>query len=149
MNIFVDTTKQQMKSVKNYYASKRKDDKIYLYQGSLPDYSWKNTIDYAKKYYVHIISFKTIVEIYGRFVIYNVVYESYIKNITNHWINAIKNFNNEHIIQRYNVTQYNIPEEERYISYIPPTVFINGQDESTWYVNLLFQFYLFSILSDS
>ena len=37
--------------------------------------------------------------------------EAGLEIITNQWINDISLFNNEHIIQRYNITQSNIPEE--------------------------------------
>ena len=59
-------------------------------------------------------------------------------------VNDIRNFNNEHIIKCYSVTQSNIPEEPHYISSIPPTAFINGQDESRCYVNSSFQVILFN-----
>ena len=55
--------------------------------------------------------------------------EAYLTNRTNQWFYHIQNFNKEHIIQPYNVTKSNIPEEEWYISYMTPTGFINGQDE--------------------
>ena len=48
MNLFSDTTKQKMKSVRND-SSKIKDDKIYFYQGYLQDYSRKKIIDDTKK----------------------------------------------------------------------------------------------------
>ena len=54
--------------------------------------------------------------------------EADIENKTKYWINDISLFNNEHIIQRYNNPQSNIPEEARYISCMTPTGFINGQD---------------------
>ena len=42
-------------------------------------------------------------------------------------------------------TQFNIPEETRYVSSMTPTGFINGQDESRCYVNSLFQVVFFDI----
>ena len=47
--------------------------------------------------------------------------ETDLEKRTNQWINNIRNFNNEHIIQHYNVNQSNIPKEERYISCMTPT----------------------------
>ena len=62
-----------------------------------------------------------------------------LENKTNQFINYIINFNNNHIIQYYNITITNITEEPRYISSVTPTGFINGQYESIFYVNLSFQ----------
>ena len=73
-----------------------------------------------------------------------IFYEADIENRTKQWINDIIIFNNEHIIQRYNITQSNIPEEPRYISCMKPTGFINGQDEPICYVNLYFQVLCFN-----
>ena len=42
MNLFTDITKQKTYSVKKHLFSKIHDDTIYLYKGSLQDYSWKN-----------------------------------------------------------------------------------------------------------
>ena len=39
MNLFPDITKQTTDSVKKYLFSKIQDDRIYLYKGSLQDYS--------------------------------------------------------------------------------------------------------------
>ena len=39
-----------------------------------------------------------------------IVDEENIETISNQWINEIKIFTNEHIIQRYNIPQSNIPE---------------------------------------
>ena len=44
MNIFSDTVEQETKSVINKYFSKIKDDGIYLYKGSIQDYTRKITI---------------------------------------------------------------------------------------------------------
>ena len=38
-NVITDTTKKRMEEIKI------KDDKSYLYQGSLQDYPWKKKID--------------------------------------------------------------------------------------------------------
>ena len=62
-----------------------------------------------------------------------------IKNRTKQWINDISVFNNKHIIQYYNISKSNISEEPCYISCITTTGFVNGQDESRWYVNSSFQ----------
>ena len=67
----------------------------------------------------------------------------------NQFINDISNFNNKHIIQCYNETISNILEEQRYISYMTSTEFINGQDESIFYANSSFQVLFFSIFLDS
>ena len=64
---------------------------------------------------------------------------------TSQFINYIRNFNNQHIIQCYRITQSNIPEEPRYISSMSPTGFINGQDESRFYFNSSFQVPFFNI----
>ena len=42
--------------------------------------------------------------------------EGDLENRTKQWINYIILFNNEQLIQRYNINQSNIPEESRYIS---------------------------------
>ena len=44
MNLFMSTTEKQGISVNNCLFSQIKYDKIYLYKGSLCDYSWKKTI---------------------------------------------------------------------------------------------------------
>ena len=72
MNIFSDTGEQEMNSVVNIFFAIIKDDGIYLYQGSLQDYTQKKTITDTKIHYVHIISWKNkSIEIYGGFVIHN------------------------------------------------------------------------------
>ena len=48
MNLFSDTTKQKIDSGQNNLFSKIKDDAIYLYQGSLQDYSRKKRIPDTK-----------------------------------------------------------------------------------------------------
>ena len=58
-----------------------------------------------------------------------IVDEADTENRINQWINGIIIFNNEHIIQHYNIPQSNILEEPRYVSCIIPTGFINVQDE--------------------
>ena len=68
-----------------------------------------------------------------------VIDESYIEKKTNQFINDISNFNNKHIVQCYNKTKSNIPEEPRYISSMKSNGFINGQDKSGCYVNFSFQ----------
>ena len=59
--------------------------------------------------------------------------------------NDINNFNNKHIIQCYNKTISNVPEERRYIPSMTPTGFINGQYESRCYVNSSFQLLYFNV----
>ena len=71
--------------------------------------------------------------------------KSDIENRTKQWIDDISLCNNEHIIQCYNITQYNIPEEPRSISFMTPDGFINSQDESMCYVNFSFQVIFFNI----
>ena len=44
MNILSETVEQKMNSVINKYFAKIKDDVIYLYQGSIQDYTWKRTV---------------------------------------------------------------------------------------------------------
>ena len=65
--------------------------------------------------------------------------EAYLENKSNQFINDISNFNNKHIIQCYNKTISNEPEEPGYISSMTPTGFINGQDELGCYVNSSFE----------
>ena len=64
----------------------------------------------------------------------------------NQSINDISWVNNKYIIQCYNKTISNIPEETRYISSMTETGFINGKYELRYYVNLslhvLFPIYL-------
>ena len=48
MNLFSDTIEQKNNSEKENLFSKIKDDKIYLYQVSLQDYSWKRIITDTK-----------------------------------------------------------------------------------------------------
>ena len=49
MNLFSDITEQKNNSAKMDLFSKTKDDKIYLYQGYLQDYSQKKIIADTKK----------------------------------------------------------------------------------------------------
>ena len=49
MNLFSDTTKRKINSAQNNLFSKIRDDKIYLYQVSLQDYSWKKRFYDTKK----------------------------------------------------------------------------------------------------
>ena len=67
------------------------------------------------------------------------IHEAYIENKTGQFINDISDFNNKHIIHCYNKTISNINEEPRFISYMTPTGFINGEVGSRYYVNLSFQ----------
>ena len=55
--------------------------------------------------------------------------EADLEKKTNKFINGISDFNNKHIIQCYNKTISNIPEEPRFISSMTPPVFINGKYE--------------------
>ena len=75
--------------------------------------------------------------------------EADLERKTNQVINAIINFNNKHIIQCYNKTIYNIPEDPRYISSMTPTVFINAQDDFICYVKSSFQVICFDVFLDS
>ena len=121
MNLVRDTTKQKMNLVKMFF-SKRKDDNIYLYQGSIKDYSWKKIIDENKNTLCtnHFIEkIKLCNYLGGQFSL--MFDEADLKNRANHSINDIRNFINEHILQCYNVNQYNITEELYYISCITPT----------------------------
>ena len=58
-----------------------------------------------------------------------IVDEADLENRTNQWISGIIIFNNEHIIQHYNIPQSNMPKELRYVSCMIPTGFINVQYE--------------------
>ena len=71
--------------------------------------------------------------------------ESYLGKKTNQFINYISDFNNKRIIQCNNKHISNIPEEPRYISYMTPIGFSNGQDESRCYVNSSSQVLFFNI----
>ena len=53
-----------------------------------------------------------------------------LKTRTNQWFYHIQNFLKEHIILVSNINQSDIHEEERYISFMTPTGFINFQEES-------------------
>ena len=64
---------------------------------------------------------------------------------TNQFITDSSNFINKHIIQCYNKLIYSIPEEPHYISSMKPTGFVNGQDESRFYVNSSLQVLFFNI----
>ena len=66
--------------------------------------------------------------------------EVYLMNRTSKWFCHIQNFNKEHFIRPYNVTESNKHKEERFISCMTTTRFINGQDESICYVNRFFKF---------
>ena len=72
-----------------------------------------------------------------------------IEKKNNVFINDISNFNNKHIIQCYNETISNIPEEPRYKSSMTPTGFINGQYESRCCFNSSFQVLLSISFLDS
>ena len=65
--------------------------------------------------------------------------EEDIENKTNQFISDISDFNNKHIIQCNNKPISNITEELHYILSMTPTGFINGKDESIFYVNFSFQ----------
>ena len=67
------------------------------------------------------------------------IYGTDLEKKTNHFINDFSNFNNKHIIQNYQKTKSNIPEESHYISSMTSTGFINGQDESNCYIKYSFQ----------
>ena len=58
-----------------------------------------------------------------------IVDEADLENRNNQWISGIIIFNNEHIIQYYNIPQSNMPKEPRYVSYIIPSGFTNVQYE--------------------
>ena len=49
VNIFSETVEQIKNSVINNLFAKIKDDEIFLYQGSLQDYTWKKTITDTNK----------------------------------------------------------------------------------------------------
>ena len=49
MNIISETVEREMNPVINEYFSKIKDDGIYLYQGSLQDYTCKKSITDTNK----------------------------------------------------------------------------------------------------
>ena len=49
MNLFIDITEQTTDSVKKDLFSKIQNDTIYLYKGSLQDYTWKNEFLIQKK----------------------------------------------------------------------------------------------------
>ena len=73
MNLFSDTTKQKIDSGQNNLFSKIKDDAIYLYQGSLQDYSRKKRIpDTKNKLRTHHSIEKKTMEITGWFVSYSI-----------------------------------------------------------------------------
>ena len=63
------------------------------------------------------------------------IYEEEIITRTYQWLFNIQDLNKEHVILPYNVNIYNIPEEEKFITCMTPTGFINGHDESICYVN--------------
>ena len=109
-----------------------------FYQGSLQDYSRKKNEWYQKNVTYASLYLRILNEISGWFVIYNFWWSRYHGQKSQRFYH-IWYFNKEHIIKPYNLTQYNIPEEEHYISCMTPTGFINGQDESRWYVNSSFQ----------
>ena len=49
MDLFSDITEQENSSTKKDLSSKIKDDEIYLYQGSIQDYSLKKIISGTKQ----------------------------------------------------------------------------------------------------
>ena len=55
-NLFMNTTEEQGRSLKIYLFSKINDDKIYLYNFSLQDYSRMKEIKDTDFCYVHIIT---------------------------------------------------------------------------------------------
>ena len=71
--------------------------------------------------------------------------EANLEKKKNQLINDISELNNKYIIQCYNKTISNVPEEPRYISSMKPTGFINGQYESICYANSSFQVLSFNI----
>ena len=127
--IYSQISQNKTKSAKNDLFSKIKNDKIYLYEGSLQDYQWKKWIyDTKKTLRTHhfIEKEKWWRYICGLFSI--VIDETDLENRTNQLINDISNFNNEHRTQCYSKTWTNIPEERRYKPSMTPPGFINGQD---------------------
>ena len=145
MNIFSETAEQEINSVVNNLFSKIKNDEIYLYQKSLQGYTWKKITDAKKTLRSHHFMKKMKLWKYLGGLLSIIFDEEDLKNITKQWINDMSIFNNEHIIQRYNILQSNIPEEPRHISCMTPTRFVNSQNESRRYVNSSFQVFFFSI----
>ena len=60
LNLLLDITKQTTYSVKKDLFSKIQNDTIYLYKGSLQNYSRKNEFLIQKRHDVHIILLKVI-----------------------------------------------------------------------------------------
>ena len=130
MNLFKGSTKQTTDSVKKGLFSNIQDDTIYLYKGSLQDYSWKKLIAHTKKTLrSHHFIEKQKLRIYLSGILSIDIDEADIERKTNKFINDISDFNNKHIIQCYNKTIFNIPKEPRFISSTISPVFINGQYE--------------------
>ena len=66
-------------------------------------------------------------------------YEVCLEKKKNYFINDISDFNNKNIIKCNSKPISNIPEGPHYVSSMTPIGFMNGQDESRWYVNSSFQ----------
>ena len=124
---------------------KIQNDKIHLRKGYLQDYSRKKIAYTKKTLHTHHFIEKERLRKYLSIILSIDIDESDIQKKTNQFINDISDFNNKYIIQCYNETISNIPEEPCYISSLTPTGFINGQDELICYVNSLFQVLFFPL----
>ena len=114
MNLFTDGTEKTMDSVQKHLFSQIQDETIHLYKVSLQDFTWGKKL-IQKRYYVHIISLKKKRLRKYLFGILSIdTDEVDLEKKTNQFINDISDFNNKHIIQCYNKTKSNIPEELRY-----------------------------------
>ena len=100
-NLFSDTRKK-MNSAKKDLFSKIRDDKIYLYQGSLQDYSRKKIIaDTKNTLGTHYLIEKRKLRKYFGGLLSIIIDEADIRNRKNQFIYDIKNCNREHKIQCY------------------------------------------------
>ena len=102
INLFSGTTKQRMNSEKKDIFLKIKNDKNYLYQVSLKDYSWKNRFANTKNtLHTHNFIERRRLQKYIGGLLSIIIDEAGLEKRTNKLINYISTFNNEHIIKCY------------------------------------------------
>ena len=108
----------------------------------------KNNYWYQKEITCTSLHWKDKLRKYLRSLLSIVIDEADLEKRTNKFINDTSKFNNKHIIHCYSETKSNIPEEQRYISSMKPSGFINDKDESRCYFNSSFQVFSSIYFSD-
>ena len=145
MNIFTESTKKSNTSHQEHFF-RFQNDTIHLYKRSMQDFTWKREnadtkITLRSHHYIEIE--KLVKYISG--VLYIESDKADLGKKMDQFINDKSEFDNTHIIKSNIQHVSNIPEEERFVSSMTPIGFRNGQYESRFYVNSLFQVLFFNI----